>query len=141
MNQTVVSNEHDKPPDLLVRQEELILDVTDRLTQALDNAGITKGELAERLGKSPGFVLQAFGGGRNLTLRTVSDIAAALSLRPSLQFVSDSEPMERMAGDGAQGALPVLQGRTPADADAERSAEPELCQDRFASVGTYKRKA
>ena len=119
MNQTVVSNEYDKPPDRLVRQEELILDVTERLTQTLDNAGITKGELAERLGKSPGFVSQAFGGGRNLTLRTVSDIAAALSLRPTLQFVSDGEPMERMSGDGAQGALPVLPGRSTADPDAD----------------------
>ena len=119
MNQTFVSNEYDKPPDLPLRQEELILDITERLTDALDNAGITKGELAERLGKSPGFISQAFGGGRSLTLRTVSDIAAALSLRPTLQFVSDSEPMERLAGDGAQGALRVLQGRNPADADAD----------------------
>ena len=91
-----------------MRQEELILDVTDRLTQALDNAGITKGELAERLGKSLGFVSQVFGGGRNLTLRTVSDIAAALSLRPTLQFVPDREPMERIADDGAEGARSVL---------------------------------
>lgn len=108
MNQTVVSNGNGEPPDLLVRQEELILDVTDRLTEALDNAGITKGELAERLGKSREFVSQVFGGGRNLTLRTVSDIAAALSLRPTLQFVPDREPMERMADDGAEGARSVL---------------------------------
>lgn len=51
MNQTVVSNEYGERLDLLVRQEELFLDVTDRLTQALDNAGITKGELAKRLGR------------------------------------------------------------------------------------------
>ena len=119
MNQTVVSNGNGEPPDLLVRQEELILDVTERLTQALDNAGITTGELAERLGKSLGFVSQVFGGGRNLTLRTVSDIAAALSLRPTLQFVPDREPMERMADDGAEGSLSVLQGQSPADADVE----------------------
>ena len=119
MNQTIVPTRNGNPPDLLVRREELILDVTERLTQALDNAGITKGELAERLGKSPGFVSQVFGGGRNLTLRTISDIAAALSLRPMLQFVSELDPMERMAGDGAQGALPVLQGRNPADAADE----------------------
>ncbi|MCY4372458.1 MAG: helix-turn-helix domain-containing protein [Spirochaetaceae bacterium] len=118
MNQTIVSNGNGEQTDLLVRQEELILDVTERLTEALDNAGITKGELAERLGKSPGFVSQVFGGGRNLTLRTVSDIAAALSLRPMLHFVSERDPMERIAGDDAQGALPVLQGR-PADAPAE----------------------
>ena len=74
--------------DRLVRQEELILQVTETLTQALDEAGVTKAELARRLGKSPGFVSQVFGGGRNLTLRTVADIAGALSLRPRLELSS-----------------------------------------------------
>lgn len=91
MTQTIVSTKYGGPPDLLVRQEELILDVTERLTEALDNAGVTKGVLAKRLGKSPGFVSQVLGGGRNLTLRTISDIAAALSLRPMFQFASESE--------------------------------------------------
>ena len=91
MNQTIASAKCGKPPDLLVRQEELILDVTERLTQALENAGVTKAELAKRLGKSPGFVSQVFGGGRNLTLRSISDIATALSLRPTLQLSSESE--------------------------------------------------
>lgn len=70
--------------DRLVRQEELLLDVTETLTQALEAAGVTRAELARRLGRSPGFVSRVFGGGRNLTLRTVADIAAALSLRPAL---------------------------------------------------------
>ena len=91
MNQTIASAKCGKPPDLLVRQEELILDVTERLTQALENAGVTQAELAKRLGKSPGFVSQVFGGGRNLTLRSISDIATALSLRPTLQLSSEHE--------------------------------------------------
>ena len=70
----------------LVRQEELILDVTERLTEALQEAGVTKAELARRLGRTPGFVSQLLGGGRNLTLRTISDIAVALSLRPGLEL-------------------------------------------------------
>lgn len=73
----------------LVRQEELILDVTDALTLALDRAGVTKSELARRLGRSPGFVSQVLGGGRNLTLRTISDFAGALSLRPALELRVD----------------------------------------------------
>ena len=74
----------------LVRQEELILDVTERLTVELLQAGVTKAELARRLGRTPGFVSQVFGGGRNLTLRTISDIAVALSVRPSLELTPDS---------------------------------------------------
>ena len=75
----------------LVRQEELILDVTNRLTEALAETGVTKAELAKRIERSTGFVSQVFGGGRNLTLRTISDIAAALSLRPTLQLSPNRE--------------------------------------------------
>ena len=75
--------------DRLVRQEELILDVTERLTEALSKTGVTRSELARRLGRTPGFVSQVFSGGRNLTLRTISDIAGALSLRPSLGLTWD----------------------------------------------------
>ena len=85
------SDTHDKAFERLVRQEELILDVTNRLTEALEQAGVTKAELAKRIERSPGFVSHVFGGGRNLTLKTISDIAAALSLRPTLQLSPDRE--------------------------------------------------
>ena len=77
----------------LVRQEELILDVTERLTDELVQAGVTKAELARRLGRTAGFVSQVFGGGRNLTLRTISDIAVALSVRPSFELTPESGPV------------------------------------------------
>lgn len=93
----------DEELDRLVRQEELILQVTETLTQALDEAGVTKAELARRLGKSPGFVSQVLGGGRNLTLRTLSDIAAALGLRPALHLSSDRESLA--AGSRAHASL------------------------------------
>ena len=88
MHTSYSSNKHDETFDRLVRQEDLILEVTNRLTEALEAAGVTKAELAKRIGRSPGFVSQVFGGGRNLTLRTISDIAAALSLRPTLQLAA-----------------------------------------------------
>ena len=55
---------------------------------ALEDGGVTRGELARRLGRTPGFVSQLLGGGRNLTLRTIADIAAALSHRPSFKLSS-----------------------------------------------------
>lgn len=76
----------------LLRQERLILDVTEQLAGALEKSRVTQAELARRMERTPGFVSQLLGGGRNLTLRTIADIAAALSLRPSFQFSS-----ERMA--------------------------------------------
>lgn len=81
-----------KAYERLVRQEEFILEVTERLTEALLEQGITRAELARRLERSPGFVSQVLQGGRNLTLRTVGDIAGALSLRPSLALSPQSKP-------------------------------------------------
>ena len=72
----------------LLRQERLILDVTEQLAGALENSGVTRAALARRMGRTPGFVSQLLGGGRNLTLRTISDIAAALALRPSFELSS-----------------------------------------------------
>lgn len=65
----------------LVRQEELILEVTEALAEALEREGISKAELARRLRKTKGFVSQVLGGGRNLTLRTIADIADAFQCR------------------------------------------------------------
>ena len=62
----------------LLRQEELILEVTEALSQALKKEGINKKDLADRLGRTKGFVSQLLAGGRNLTLRTIADVADAL---------------------------------------------------------------
>ena len=47
----------------LLRQERLILDVTETLAGALEDSGVTRAELARRLGRTPGFVSQVLGGG------------------------------------------------------------------------------
>lgn len=65
----------------LLRQEELILEITEALIEALESEGISKTDLASRLGKTKGFVSQILTGGRNLTLRTIADVADALGYR------------------------------------------------------------
>lgn len=65
----------------LLRQEELILDVTCTLAEALDREGMMKTSLAQNLGRTKGFVSQLLAGGRNLTLRTIADMADALGYR------------------------------------------------------------
>jgi transcriptional regulator with XRE-family HTH domain len=72
-------------PDGL-RQEELILDATEALAQALRSSGLTQSELAARLGKTKGFVSQILGGGKNLTLRTLADVAGALGCKVQIQL-------------------------------------------------------
>jgi transcriptional regulator with XRE-family HTH domain len=68
----------------LFAQEDLILEVTETLCELLAKEKISRKELADRLGKSKGFVSQLLNGGRNLTLRTVADILHVLGYRASL---------------------------------------------------------
>jgi transcriptional regulator with XRE-family HTH domain len=75
----------------LLRQEELILEVTEALAEAMTRQGITKAELARRLGKSKGFVSQVLAGDRNLTLRTIADISDALACRIRVQALSEND--------------------------------------------------
>ncbi len=65
----------------LLRQEDLILDITELLSAAMEDKRVTKSELAKRLGKTKGFITQVLSGNRNLTLRTIADIADALGFR------------------------------------------------------------
>jgi transcriptional regulator with XRE-family HTH domain len=60
--------------------EKLILEVTEALSEAIEKPGLTRSEVAKRLGKTKGFVSQLLAGGRNLTLRTVADIADAIGI-------------------------------------------------------------
>lgn len=78
----------------LLRQEALIVEATEALAEALEASGINQSELARRLDKTKGYISQLLGGGRNLTLRTLADLADALEclvefrLQPQRQVVS-----------------------------------------------------
>jgi transcriptional regulator with XRE-family HTH domain len=65
-------------------QEDFIMEVTETLCELLENENISRKGLAERLGKSKGFVSQLLNGGRNLTLRTVADILHVLGYKLTL---------------------------------------------------------
>jgi len=62
----------------LLRQEELILDATELISKIMNDNGISKSELAERLGKTKAFVTQSLCGHQNLTLRTLANIFTGL---------------------------------------------------------------
>lgn len=68
----------------LMAQGELIMEVTETLCELLEKEKVSRKELADRLGKSKGFVSQLLNGGRNLTLRTVADILHVLGYRAYL---------------------------------------------------------
>jgi transcriptional regulator with XRE-family HTH domain len=88
----------------LLAQEELIVDATELICDLLAKQGLTRQDLAERLGKSKGFVSQILSGERNMTLRTLADFASALEHRLHLE------------------ATPVESVRRPAERWWERAA-------------------
>jgi len=68
----------------LMAQGDLIMEVTETLCELLEKEKISRKELADRLGKTKGFVSQLLNGGRNLTLRTVADILHVLGYKVTL---------------------------------------------------------
>ena len=60
------------------------MEVTETICELLEKEKISRKELADRLGKTKGFVSQLLNGGRNLTLRTVADILHVLGYKVSL---------------------------------------------------------
>ena len=68
----------------LLREEELILDVTEAVSAVMQEAGISKAQLAKRMGRTKGFITQLLSGGRNLTLRTLACLADALEARVTI---------------------------------------------------------
>ena len=91
MTTSLINDMKDPEFRKLLAQEELILEVTERLCELLENEKISRKELADRLGKSKGFVSQLLGGGRNLTLRTVADILHVLGYRVALKPYKEEE--------------------------------------------------
>ena len=62
----------------LLAEETLILEATERIVALLEAENVSRQELAERLGKSKGFVSQLLSGDRNMTLRTLASLGYVL---------------------------------------------------------------
>ena len=76
----------------LLRQEELILEATELLASTMDQIGITKADLARRMGKTKAFVTQCLSGEQNMTLRTLADLFGAIGYK--IQFDAKPEAKE-----------------------------------------------
>lgn len=71
--------------------EELTFDVTEEILIIMEDKGITKKDLADKLGKSKAYISQLLSGSKNMTLRTLSDLCFALGVKPSVQFEDSLE--------------------------------------------------
>ena len=66
----------------------LVTQLTNEITFHMRERGITRADLAARMGVSPGRVSQILGGGENLTLRTLAALASALDARFDVELTS-----------------------------------------------------
>jgi transcriptional regulator with XRE-family HTH domain len=59
----------------------LVTQLTNEINWYMRERGLTRADLAARMGVSPGRVSQILGGGENLTLRTLAALSTALDAR------------------------------------------------------------
>jgi transcriptional regulator with XRE-family HTH domain len=67
-------------------QEQLIITVAEQIWSAMEEARVSKAELASVLGASKSHITQLLSGSRNMTLRSLADIGTALGRKVEFQF-------------------------------------------------------
>jgi transcriptional regulator with XRE-family HTH domain len=60
------------------QRERLALEITELICQIMEAEGVSRAELATRLGKSRAYVTKLLGGNTNMTIKTLSDVFHAL---------------------------------------------------------------
>src|ERR1700728_1820800 len=66
----------------------LVTRLTNEITWYMRERGITRADLAGRMGVSPGRVSQILSGGENLTLRTLAALSTALDARFGIELTA-----------------------------------------------------
>ena len=85
----------------LVREERVLLDVSESLAEALQASGTTAGQLTATSGTTATAVEDALGAGGSVTLRELTKIGRAVGLVPTLRTAP--EPAERRGRGCGQG--------------------------------------
>ncbi len=92
----------------LYEQERLILWTTEAIWTAMDDQGLTRAELAERLGTSRANVTQLLSGTRNMTLRSLAALAHACGLRADVHLRDLTDAAFTELDDSTAGGSGVL---------------------------------
>jgi transcriptional regulator with XRE-family HTH domain len=108
----------------LYQQEKAIHAVTELICEVMDQQGVSRTELARRLGKSKAYVSQMLDGSANMTLRTIADVFTALGRALSVEDI----PLRR-GEDGCETQICESQSQSVAlswRVVGVESGEPEL---------------
>jgi transcriptional regulator with XRE-family HTH domain len=120
--------------------EGISLDISLQVSRAIRASGLTRKDLAERLGVSQPYVSQILGGPTNLTILTLCKLAVALGLRPSIRLdwrdlrgvTAESSPLSAafltrmLDASGVSGAFfcsEEVPGQLPRDKSREEACE------------------
>jgi antitoxin component HigA of HigAB toxin-antitoxin module len=82
----------------------LVTQLTNEITVHLREHGLTRAELASRMGVSPGRISQVLSGGENLTLRTLAALSTALDAQFDMQLSSRKPVSDAGFGPAFTGA-------------------------------------
>jgi transcriptional regulator with XRE-family HTH domain len=102
----------------LFEQERLILSATSRIYESMEAAEVSKADLARDLATSRANVTALLSGSRNMTLRTLADLASVLGQRVEIsleplrygEFVSAPVRMVRTMKSRVVESSPVARG-------------------------------
>jgi antitoxin component HigA of HigAB toxin-antitoxin module len=86
----------------------LVTLLTNEITVHLREHGLTRAELAGRMGVSPGRISQVLSGGENLTLRTLAALSTALDAQFDVHLSSRKPVADRGFGPAFSGAGDTL---------------------------------
>jgi transcriptional regulator with XRE-family HTH domain len=110
---------------------QLITQLTNEINWHLHERGLTRADLASRMGVSPGRVSQVLSGGENLTLRTLASLATALDAQFELELRPPASVASAVSADHT--AQPA------ATAPAEQPS-PDTVSFRQASASVFSRR-
>ena len=110
-------------------EERLILWTTEAIWRAMDDQGLTRAELAERLGTSRANVTQLLSGTRNMTLRSLAALAHACRLRADVHLKKLADSLFTEVDDctvGVPNRIPMSMGTWLVPVSDEVEEQPQL---------------
>ena len=102
------------------QEEGAALDFSEMLHVAMEEPGVTRAELACRLGTSQAYITRVLGGRANFTLKTMAKLAHALGLQLEVGLA----PQKLPSAAASANAEDTLQRRTFAGADGRALPPP-----------------
>ncbi len=89
MTKSWLESKIDSPEkERLCAEEELILQTSELLVEAQEQSGMSRLELAQKLGVSAAFISQVLNGHRNMTLKTAAALAWGLGQKIRIELVA-----------------------------------------------------